>query len=52
MAGLSFRYTSLGVDRDTQRLAQHGLTLVGHHADAWENDVYTAVRERPPQSVP
>lgn len=52
MEGLSFRYTSLGVDRDTPLLAQHGLRLVGHQVGAWENDVYTAVRERPPQSVP
>lgn len=52
MQDLSFRYTSLGVDRYAQLLDQQGLTSIGHHCDAWDNYVYTAVKPRPPRSAP
>lgn len=55
MDGVPFRYVSLGVDGYRRQLAEAGLRLERHHADAWDNHVYVAVKPpapRPPEPAP
>ena len=44
MDGVAFRYVSLGVDAYRGLLEHAGMRLERHHADAWDNHVYVAVK--------
>lgn len=48
MHGVAFRYVSLGVGAYRTLLEASGMRLERHHADAWENHVYVAVKSAAP----